>query len=373
MLRRIFLAFVLLLPGASLTAEPEAPLGLPEVPVPEDNPVTEVKVELGDKLFHDERFSSTGEVSCSTCHEESKAFTDSPLEVSEGVNGLTGTRNAPTVINAAYFESQFWDGREPSLEAQSKQPFLNPVEMALPSHDPILDIVRSDDEYQKLFEEAFDKSGEEITMEEVSEAIASFERTIVAGNSPFDRWRYGGEEDAMSESAKRGFDVFINDGRCVSCHTVSQTHALFTDNKFHNLNVGFERINGKVRKLTIATEQAERTDDETDIAVLSDENTSELGRFAVDDQVRHMGAFKTPTLRNTELTAPYMHDGSLETLMDVVEFYNKGGKVEEDDPINAFQSGGIRPLDLTEQQKEDLVAFMEALTSPEIAAQTNNE
>jgi len=175
------------------------PLGLPPVPVPADNPQTPEKIKLGDKLFHDQRFSSTGEVSCATCHEREKAFTDTPLSVSVGINDLTGTRNAPTVINSAYLHSQFWDGREPDLEEQSGQPFINPVEMGLEDYQPILAIVRTDPDYQQQFMTVFGKSGEEISIEEVKKAIASFERTIISGDSPFDRYLYGGDKSAMDE------------------------------------------------------------------------------------------------------------------------------------------------------------------------------
>lgn len=344
-----------------------APLGLPAPQIPADNPQTAEKIQLGDKLFHDKRFSATGEVSCATCHAPEKAFTDSPLKVSEGVRKLTGTRNAPTVINSAYFDRLFWDGREPDLEGQSLQPFLNPVEMALPSHEPILKIVRSDPEYQRLFEAAFGKRGEQITKREVAQAIASFERTLISGDSPFDRYRYGGDDKAMNEAQVRGLQLFLGKGRCVSCHAVAQNYALFTDNRFHNINVGFARIDKDVRELATAFSRAKDKGVDVDIAVLGNQNTSELGRFAVNDLWTDMGAFKTPTLRNIDRTAPYMHDGSLETLDDVVNFYDKGGKVNEADPVSGFLSGGIRPLNLTDDEKSDLVAFLKALTSPEYA------
>lgn len=344
-----------------------ADLGLPPVPIPEDNPQTPAKVELGDKLFHDVRFSRAGDVSCSTCHEPEKAFTDSPKKVSEGHKQLQGTRNAPTVINAAYMESQFWDGREPTLESQSLQPFLNPVEMALDNHEPILAVVRKDPEYVKAFQDVFGKSGKNITMREVSQAIAAFERTVVAGNSPFDRWYFGGEKDAMSAQQVRGFEVFMGQGRCVSCHTIEQDHALFTDSKFHNIGVGINQIQDEVPKLAPAFLRAKAEGVDVDHAVLTDKKTSELGRFAVDSDISQVGAFKTPTLRNVERTAPYMHDGSRETLRDVVDHYNNGGKAKESERANAYLSGGIRPLDLSEQQVDDLVAFMEALTSPQFA------
>ena len=195
------------------------PLGLPPLPIPADNPQTPEKIALGEKLFNDKRFSTTGEVNCAKCHKKEQAFTDN-LAVSEGINKLTGTRNAPTIINAAYMKTQFFDGREPSLEEQSAQPFINPVEMGLKNHDPILKIVRTDAEYGDLFKKAFGKTGDQITMKEVKQAIAAFERTIIAGDSPFDRYQYGGDKGAMSPAAIRGLEVFIGQGRCVSCHVI---------------------------------------------------------------------------------------------------------------------------------------------------------
>jgi len=343
----------------------DVPLGLPEVPIPKNNPLTQEKIILGDKLFHDKRFSSDGTVSCATCHNRETAFTDSPLKVSEGIKKLTGTRNAPTVVNAAYMHTLFWDGREPDLEGQSAGPFVNPVEMGLANHEPILDLVRSDPEYKNLFKAAFNKTGKQIKMKQVKQAIASFERTIISGNSPFDRYYFTNDKSAMSEKAIRGLKVFIGQGRCVSCHTISQTHALFTDSRFYNLGVGFKRINQDVLELASAYRKAKQKGIDVDIEVLTNKNTSELGRFVVSTQSRDMGSFKTPTLRNVAVTAPYMHDGSLETLEDVVNFYNNGGRVEDSDPFYDFQSGGIRPLNLNDDQIDDLVAFMKALTSPE--------
>jgi cytochrome c peroxidase len=342
-----------------------APLGLPEVPYPADNPQSPEKIALGDKLFHDKRFSSTGEVACATCHVAEKAFTDSPLSVSEGIRKLTGTRNAPTVINAVYFKKMFWDGRSPSLEDQALHPFVNPVEMGLKDHQPILEIVRADPEYAQGFKMVFGKSGEEITMNEVTQAIAAFERVQVTGNSPFDRWYFAGDDQALNPAQKRGFDLFVNQGRCVSCHRVEQTQALFTDNRFHNVGAGINAIQDQVPGLAKAFLQAQATASEVDVKVLTDKRTSELGRFAVTRTLDDLGSIKTPTLRNAAATAPYMHDGSLKTLRDVVVHYNNGGVTREGDPVNDFLSGGIRPLGLTEAQIDDLVAFMEALTSPE--------
>lgn len=352
----------------SLSAPARAePLGLPPVPVPADNPQTPAKIELGDRLFHDARFSADGKVSCATCHDAAKAFTDN-LRVSKGFNDLTGTRNAPTVINSAYMKTLFWDGREPDLEGQSKQPFINPVEGGLKDHQPILAVIREDADYVKAFKEVFDVAPEAVTMEHVAKAIASFERTVVSGDSPFDKYYYGGDRTAMNTSAIRGLQVFLGQGRCVSCHTIEQTQALFTDNRFHNIGVGFKRVHGKETDIALKFAEAKAAGADVDKTVLSDPDASELGRFAVSENLTDVGAFKTSTLRNIDLTAPYMHDGSLKTLEDVVNFYNNGGRENENDPLSGFQSGGIRPLNLSDQQKQDLVEFLKALTSPEIAA-----
>lgn len=370
-----FLSGALLVTGALcvvavLAGEPAAtqpPLGLPPAPYPANNPQTAEKIELGDKLFHDKRFSSTGDVSCATCHAAEKAFTDSPLAVSQGIHNAKGTRNAPTVINSVYFETMFWDGRSPDLEDQALHPFVNPVEMGLQDHEPILKIVRSDPDYTEQFEKVFGKSGDAITMTEVTQAIAAFERTVIGGDTPFDRWYYGGDPTALTPAQQRGFDLFVNQGRCVSCHVIEQTQALFTDNRFHNIGVGINSIQEDVPALAGEFLKAEATLAEVDIKVLSDKRTSELGRFAVTRGVGDLGSFKTPTLRNIAITAPYMHDGSLATLDDVVVHYNNGGVTIEGDPVNDFLSGGIRPLNLTDEQMADLVAFMEALTSPKFA------
>jgi cytochrome c peroxidase len=351
--------------AATVLAAP--PLGLPEVPVPEDNPQAPAKIALGEKLFLDTRFSVTGEVSCSTCHDPEKALTDSPLATSEGIRKLTGTRNAPTVVNAAYNKTQFWDGRSPTLEDQALHPFLNPVEMAMPSHEYLIEVVRKDPDYVRRFKEVFGVPGDEIKIQQVTKAIAAFERTQVAGDSPWDRWYYGGDENAVSEAAKRGFDVFLRDGRCVSCHMIEQDFALFTDHQFHNIGVGINAMQERVPELAEAFLVAKQRGIDVDVAVLADKDTSDLGRFAVNEQFDGLGAFKTSTLRNIAVTPPYMHDGSIATLREVVEHYNNGGATNPDDQVNPYLSGGIRPLELTDRQIDDLVAFMEALTSPQFA------
>lgn len=359
-------------------AAAQTPLGLPETPVPANNPQSPEKIALGARLFNDVRFSTTGDVSCATCHSPDKAFTDSPLSVSEGIHKLTGTRNAPTVVNAAFNRTQFWDGRSPDLEDQALHPFLNPVEMGLPNHDPILEIIRGDRQYVRAFRNVFGVRAGDISMDEVTKAIAAFERTQVSGDSPFDRWYFGGGKGAMSDQAVRGFAVFLGNGRCVSCHAIEQDFALFTDHLFHNIGIGINDIQDQVPELAQAFQVAKNAGVDVDVAVLSDADTSHLGRFAVDDELSSMGAFKTSTLRNIAVTAPYMHDGSLATLREVVEHYNNGGVTNPGDPVNAFLSGGIRPLNLTEQEIDDLVAFLESLTSPQfeqasVASHTSGE
>jgi cytochrome c peroxidase len=368
-------SFVLVLAGflatgiaaADNAAPQQPPLGLPPVPYPDGKPPGADKIALGEKLFNDTRFSKTGKVSCATCHEAKKTFTDSPLKVSKGIEDLTGTRNAPTVVNSVYFETMFWDGRSPSLEDQALHPFVNPVEMGLDDHQPILDIVRSDKDYTQAFQKVFGKKGNDITMDEVTSAIAAFERMQVTGNTPFDRWYFKGEE-TLTDQQKLGFDVFVNKGRCVSCHVVEETQALFTDNRFHNVGVGINDIQNDVPDLAGAFLKAEATLAEVDVRVLTDARTSELGRFAVSRDFDDLGSFKTPTLRNIAVTAPYMHDGSLATLQEVVEHYNNGG-ITGTGKVNDFLSGGIRPLELTDAEIAALVAFMESLTSPEFAQQ----
>ena len=341
------------------------PLGLPSVPIPANNPQSPEKIALGSALFHDTRFSSTGAVSCATCHAADKVFTDSPLSVSVGIDALSGTRNAPTVVNAAYNQTQFWDGRSPSLEDQAQHPFINPVEMGLANHQPILDVIEADQSYQSAFQSVFGVVGKTVTMAHVLKAIASFERTLISGDSAFDRFYFGGKTDALNDQQKLGLQIFLVQGRCISCHSIEQDHALFTDHKFHNIGIGVNALGDAIIPLARAFTIARAEGVDVDVAVLTDANTSHLGRFAVNGQFSDIGAFKTPTLRNIAVTAPYMHDGSLTTLREVVVHYNNGGAATKEEDITPFLSGGIKPLKLSDQQIDNLVAFLEALTSPQ--------
>ena len=323
-------------------------LGLPPLSVPGDNPQSAEKIALGRLLFNDKRFSANGSVSCASCHQADKAFTDG-LPVALGINGQVGTRNTPTAVNAAFYQTQFLDGRENSLEGQALGPFVNSIEHGLTSHQAILDVIRQDAYYIKQFNKVFNVSADAVTINDVVKAIASFERTLISGNSPFDRYYFGMDQSAISISAARGSRIFRRKGNCANCHEISLNNALFTDNRFYNIGIGFNRL-APVLEDVIAGKNL-------DELALTDIQRSELGRFNVTKALADLGKFKTPTLRNIALTAPYMHDGSLKTLQEVIEHYDKGGDK------NQFIDTKIFPLHLTKQEKSDLLDFMKSLTS----------
>jgi cytochrome c peroxidase len=305
----------------------KAPLGLPPVPIPADNPPTAETIALGRRLYYDPILSVDGTVSCATCHSPQAGFAD-PKPVSQGVDKKTGTRNSPPAINAAYFHVQFWDGRAPSLEKQCEGPPMNPVEMANTSLAEVEKRLNADPSYREQFAQAWGPGP--ITFEMAEKSIASFERTLLSANSPFDRWKYGHDENAVSESVKRGFIVFTSKkkGNCAACHLVGEKYALFTDNKFHDIGVGVDF--GEIK---------------------------DPGLFAVTHKETDRGLFKTPSLRNIALTAPYMHDGSLKNLKEVMDFYIGAGN------SNPNLDKEIHVLDfLTGQEREDLLAFLNSLT-----------
>ena len=306
------------------------PRGLPPVPIPADNPPTVETIALGRKLYYDTILSVDKTTACSTCHNPGLGFADG-REVPEGAGGQKGRRNAPTVLNAAYNTLQFWDGRAPSLEKATEDHVRNPAGMAH-TLEGVEKRLMASPAYEAAFEKAFGAGP--IKFQMVAKAIASFERTMLTGDSAFDRYLYGGAKKALSKVAERGLEVFRNSskGNCAACHSIGESHALFTDNKFHNLGVG---VNAK----------GELTD---------------LGRYAVTKNDADRGAFKTPALRNVALTAHYMHDGSLKTLREVVDLHVRGGNP------NPYLDKEIKPRDfLSEQEREELVAFLEeALTGP---------
>lgn len=304
----------------------QSSLGLPAVPVPADNPPTAETIALGRRLFYDPRLSADNSIACASCHGHAFAFAD-PRKVSLGVDGKVGDRNAPTALNAAFHSTQFWDGRAPTLEEQAAGPIANPVEMNQ-AHTACASRLNEDPSYVADFTKAFGPGP--ISMDKITKAIASFERTLVSGNSAFDRYQYGGEKSAMSASAIRGLAIFKDKkkGNCAVCHTMEEKFALFTDGKFHNLGVGLDPRGELI----------------------------DLGRYAHTKAEADRGAFRTPTLRNIARTAPYMHDGSLKTLREVVDFYVGGGS------SNPYRDPEIKELELNEQERNDLVAFMQALT-----------
>ena len=304
----------------------DVPLGLPPVPIPANNPPTTATIALGRRLFYDTRLSEGNRISCATCHNPALAFSD-PRPRSIGASGKFGTRNAPTVLNAAYFTTQFWDGRVPSLEEQALGPMANPVEMNQ-AHDISVEKINAGASYRQQFQEAFGPG--RATIAKITMALASFERTLLSGDSPFDRYEYGGDKYAMSPAAIRGLAVFRdkNKGNCTACHTIGEKYALFSDNKFHNLGVGLD----------------------------AEGNIVDNGRYVVTKVTGDEGSFRTPTLRDVALTAPYMHDGSEKTLKDVIDFYVGGGS------SNPYLDKEIKPLNLTSQERADLVAFLESLT-----------
>jgi cytochrome c peroxidase len=333
----------------------DPPLGLPAVPVPSDNPLTRAKIDLGRKLFFDRRLSLNGTFSCAMCHVPEQGFTNHELATAVGIEGRTVRRNSPTIYNVGYARRLFHDGRENQLEQQIWGPLLAANEMGNPSVGTLMQWIEGFADYDGLFEKAFDGRG--LGMETLGMALASYERTLVSGNSPFDRWHFGGEEGAVSEAAARGFRLFSGRARCAACHLVDRDHALFTDHRMHNTGIGYLRsmeTRGEV-EVEVAPGTYVKLDDEF-LAPISETPPSDLGLYEITQYPGDRWKYKTPSLRNVALTRPYMHDGSLGTLREVVEFYSAGGAPNETlDPL-------IAPLDLNAQEVSDLVAFLESLT-----------
>lgn len=363
----------LLVAGAALAAEqgqgaapPEKlPPGVSEVlwrlSVPRGGEPTPDKVKLGEKLFNEKRLSLDDSVSCATCHDANLGFTDRKAQ-STGVKNKLGTRNSPTVLNAMFNASQFWDGRAATLEDQAKLPILNPVEMAMPSPEAVVQKMRAIPEYASEFRRIY---GRELNYDDLANAIAAFERTQFSGSAPFDAF-IAGDTKALSASARRGWALFNGKGRCNACHAANAQSPLFSDQKFHNIGIAAH----KQDFVQLAREGVKvvRLGDEKQIDELALQTKfGELGRFLVTKNENDVGAFKTPTLRNVGITAPYMHDGSLATLWDVMDHYNKGGVQ------NPFLDGGMQVLGLSEPEIDDLVALMFALTDTRFAKQNAQE
>jgi cytochrome c peroxidase len=298
----------------------KVPLGLRELKIPEDNPLTKEKIELGKQLYFDPRLSRDGTVSCATCHDPKKGWSNGE-PFATGIKGQVGGRSAPTIVNAAYQSNQFWDGRAKEVEGQALGPIQNPIEMDMTLPE-LVERLNKVEGYRQQFQKVF---GSDVTADGVAKALASFERTILSGNTPYDRYK-AGDKTALSPAAERGMNIFFNKAFCSACHSGPN----FTDGAFHNIGVGM------------------------------DKKAPDMGRETVSKLLGDRGSFKTPTLREISRTAPYMHDGSLKTLEDVIEYYRKGGVA------NPQLDEEIFPLKVTDEEKKDLITFLkEGLSSPD--------
>ncbi|HMJ52790.1 MAG TPA: cytochrome c peroxidase [Polyangiaceae bacterium] len=330
--------------------------------VPPDNAGNDARIALGRKLYFEPKLSKDGTVACATCHDVSRGFTDR-RGTSEGIGDKLGRRNAPTTMNAALYSSQFWDGRAATLEEQAKLPIQNPIEMGQPDGNAAIAGIKNDAEYQKAFKDAY---GRPVNFDDVGRAIAAFERTLVFLEAPFDRF-IAGDGKAIDDEAKAGWVLYNGKGRCTGCHQISSSVPIGTDNRFHNVGVSarhqdFEAL-AKKGLAALAKDASKETIDK--LALETD--LSELGRFVVTRNRADIGAFKTSQVRNVGITAPYMHDGSMATLWDVMDHYNKGGEA------NAFLDGGIEALALTEKEIDQLVAFLFTLTDSRFDADNRAE
>ena len=346
------------------------PLGLPAIAIPADNPITPEKIDLGRKLFFDKRLSINNTISCASCHIPEQGFTNNEISTAVGVEGRSVLRNAPTILNVAYQEHLFLDGREISLENQVWQPLTTRAEMAAPSIGYVINKIRRMSDYDGLFEVAFENRGPDIST--IGQALASYQRTLLSGDSPFDRWYFNGRQDAISDSAKRGFAVFAGKGQCVICHRINKDHALFVDHDFHNTGLGYAVSTGKklankpkTTRVQLAPGIFAEISQSAIDAVSRHKNANDLGLYRITENPNDRWKFRTQTLRNIALTAPYMHNGEFGTLREVIDFYDQGGIPNE------LLSKFIRPLGLSETEKQDLESFLLTLTGsnvPDIVA-----
>lgn len=313
-------AVCLLVPFLSVcgqTASLVIPLGLDRnMPIPKDNPLTPAKIALGKRLFNDNRLSADETMSCESCHDSQHAFSDQRM-AALGIYGRHGPRRVPRLINRAYGSAFFWDGRASTLEDQVLQPIANPNEMGM-TVAKALQRIKADRSYRREFKGAFKSRP---TSQNIAQALASYVRSILSGNSPYDRYA-NGDPTALSAAQQRGLDLFRGKANCIACHSGPN----FTDEKFHNTGIGW-RINS--------------FDDD--------------GRFAVTHNEADRGAFKTPTLRDVANSAPFTHQGRLSSLKDLIDFYDAGGNP------NPHLDPQLHPLHLSPQEKQDLIAFLGAL------------
>ena len=311
--------------------------------------------ELGRQLFFDRKLSHNGTLSCGMCHIPQQGFTSNQLATAVGIEGRTVKRNTPTLLNVSYLSSLFHDSRESKLEQQIWSPLLAHNEMGNPSIDFVVKSIEANLNYKIAFRKIFE---EEITMRTIGEALAAYQHTLVAADSRADRYLYSGEENALSKSEKNGYELFIGKGRCSACHLIQSESALFTDELAHNTGVGYQKAMTNNDSFFTA-KIAQDIDVSYDVDYVSpsaEPPPSDLGKYEITEVPSDRWKFRTPTLRNVELTAPYMHDGSFQTLGDVVGFYNQGGF------NNPLLDSLIKPLSLSETEEEELVSFLRSLT-----------
>ncbi len=336
------------------------PLGLPSISNVKNNPITEAKVMLGRKLFFDRRLSFNDTFSCAMCHIPEQGFSSNEISTAVGVEGRSGRRNSPTIYNIAYATSLFHDAREDNLEQQIWGPLLAENEMGNPSIGAVLSKIRKIPDYQLLFEAAFNGKGP--GMSTLGMALAAYQRTLISANSAFDRWYYGKDEYALSTSAINGFKLFTGKAACSSCHIINKDYALFMDNQLHNTGHGYRQsmlARPKTGNIQVAPGEFRNINLDF-IDEVSEPEAADLGYYEVTQNPDDRWKYRTPSLRNIVLSAPYFHDGFFHNLYEVVDFYNKGGIVNDNlDPR-------IKPLNLTPQEEYDLVSFMESLTGDNV-------
>lgn len=345
-------------------------LGLPDVISPADNKLTGAKVALGRKLFMDRRLSHNNTISCAMCHVPEQGFTTNELATAVGIEGRTNRRNSPTILNVAYLETLFHDGREFTLEDQVIGPLLSFNEMGNPSIGHVIEKIRKFKDYDGKFEAVYGRS---VNLENLSQSIAAYERTLVSANSRFDQWYFGKNMKALNQKEINGFNIFTGKGQCIACHSINKEVAIFTDQSFHNTGVGWARNNKVVNKVfetkTFPVSLAPGVVVHVEQSLLdpaSEIPQNDVGRFEITEDPKDSWAYKTPSIRNIALTAPYMHDGSLTTLEEIVEFYNRGG---EDNPL---KDPLLRPLGLSTEEMGALVSFLKTLTGSNVK-QLENE
>lgn len=344
--------------AARVERDRRAALGLPPLRLPDDIVADPDRIALGRLLFFDRRLSSNGTMSCAMCHVPEQGFASNGSRRAIGIAGRSLSRNAPSLLDVAWRPALFHDGRESSLVEQAWQPLLHPDEMGNASVDQVLARIRSLREYAGRFERAFD--GAAASKRTVGQALAAFQASLVSAGSRFDRWRFGGDASALSPLEQRGFELFTGKGRCSACHRVGERFASFTDARYHVTGVGAGAAAAAPRRHVVTLAPGVQTElSDADLASLRGDDRPDPGRFAVTHDPADRNAFRTPMLRDVARTAPYMHDGSIATLEEVVDFYDRGGGDV------AGRSALLRPLVLSREEKSALAAFLRALDGEE--------